>query len=337
VNGNPAEIKVDAITQVGIVVRDVDKVVENYWNILGIGPWKVHTYPPPHIRNRRYHGKPVYFVVKAAHAQVGAVELELMQTIEGHTVYDDFLAAHGEGVHHVQYRVSSAEEVYRHIDLMTEKGFPSLQDGYFGDNGAWSYFDTESALGVSWEPVHEADNFYGPVVRYPVNEEETSPARIKIKAIDQISLSVKNLEVTMENYWNIFGIGPWEVFECVPPGWQELTYYGKPARHTARAGLAMVGPVELELVQPVSGDTVYRDHICKHGDGVNHIAFRLDKVNDVYETKRVFEEDGFPCIQFGNVCDDGPYAYFDTRGPLKVIWEVFRPPTSYPDTSSYPK
>ena len=36
---SPGEIKAPALHQIGIAVRDVDKVVQNYWNILGIGPW----------------------------------------------------------------------------------------------------------------------------------------------------------------------------------------------------------------------------------------------------------------------------------------------------------
>jgi len=332
---SPAEIKIPAISHVAIAVKDAEKVAQNYWNILGIGPWDIVTFRPPHLYDRRYRGKPVYYVVKIAYAQVGPVQMELLETLEGHTLYDDFLAEHGEGVQHLGYTIVGAGGVEKQIGIMAQKGFPTILSMHFGDNGSCAYFDTVSALGVSLETVKYADEMpAAPTIKYPANEAEVSPAKIKVKAIYQISLSVKNLDETMENYWNIFGIGPWDVIECVPPALHDLTYYGKPAKHTHRDGLTMVGPVELELVQPISGDTVYRDHICKHGDGINHIAFKVDNVD---EAKKIFEEEGFPCVQSGKVSSDGAYAYFDTRGPLKVLWEAFRPSTSMPVSAHYPK
>jgi hypothetical protein len=85
---SPDEIKAPALHQIGIAVRDVDKVVQNYWNILGIGPWNIITLQD--ISKRMYRGKPAYFETKAALAQVGSVELEVTQTLEGHTTYCDF-------------------------------------------------------------------------------------------------------------------------------------------------------------------------------------------------------------------------------------------------------
>jgi hypothetical protein len=38
--------------------------------------------------------------------------------------------------------------------------------------------------------------------------EQTSPAKVKVKEINQIAIVVKDLKTVMENYWNILGIGP---------------------------------------------------------------------------------------------------------------------------------
>ncbi|GAI83644.1 unnamed protein product, partial [marine sediment metagenome] len=39
---SPAKVKAKDITQVAIAVYDVRMVAENYWNILGIGPWEIY-------------------------------------------------------------------------------------------------------------------------------------------------------------------------------------------------------------------------------------------------------------------------------------------------------
>lgn len=330
---SPDEIKAPALHQIGIAVRDVDKVVQNYWNILGIGPWNIITLQD--ISKRMYRGKPAYFETKAALAQVGSVELEVTQTLEGHTTYCDFLAEHGEGAHHLQYLVDSEAQVDKHLEIMTKKGFPPVMSGRVGNNGAFAYSDTVSALATIWESVKMPDVFGAPIVQYPADESAISPAKIKVKEIKQVSLAVKNLEETMKNYWNLFGIGPWNIVDCTPPFFHNLTYYGKSASFTLRAGWTKCGPVELELIQPVAGDGLGRDHLCKHGEGINHLAFAVD---DVEETVRLMEAEGFPCVQYGKIASDGAYAYFDTLGPLKVYWEAFKlPTTSLPISMRYPE
>ena len=33
----------DGIAQVCLIVKDLDRAVENYWNLFGIGPWHFYT------------------------------------------------------------------------------------------------------------------------------------------------------------------------------------------------------------------------------------------------------------------------------------------------------
>ena len=71
----PADIQVKSIHQIGIAVRDVEKVAQDYWNVLGIGPWKIFT-----IQNngeRTYRGKPTSFEIKQALKDLGKlIEVE---------------------------------------------------------------------------------------------------------------------------------------------------------------------------------------------------------------------------------------------------------------------
>ena len=41
----------------------------------------------------------------------------------------------------------------------------------------------------------------------------TSPARVKATAIQQVCIVVNDLQETMEAYWNILGIDPWAVVD----------------------------------------------------------------------------------------------------------------------------
>ena len=41
------KIKIGEITQIGIIVKDLQKAVYNYWATLGIGPWQIVRMEPP--------------------------------------------------------------------------------------------------------------------------------------------------------------------------------------------------------------------------------------------------------------------------------------------------
>ena len=319
------KIKISAIHQIGIVVRNLQEVAENYWKMLGIGPWEIVT--QRHIPEATYHGEPAHFETKVAFAKVGGVELELLETLKGHTVYTDFLARHGEGIQHVQYTLDSLVEISNHVKFMTKRGFPSLMGGRFGNNGGFSYVDTEKALGTVLEMVKYPDKHTASVVNYPDSATEIGLRQVTVKAITRVNIVVKNLEETMENYWNLIAVGPWDVFECAPPVWHDTTYHGKPTGLTMKAALAMAGPIEIGLIQPVSGDSIYNDFMSERGPGAALLAF---KVNNVDEMTKVMEKKGFSCVQYGRVGSDGAYAYYDTLEPLKTLWGVYKPSTAMP-------
>jgi hypothetical protein len=63
---SPAKVKVKGINQVCIVVKDAQLVAENYWKILGIGPWDIYTWEAPLVYDYKCYGKPVWAKTKMA-------------------------------------------------------------------------------------------------------------------------------------------------------------------------------------------------------------------------------------------------------------------------------
>jgi methylmalonyl-CoA/ethylmalonyl-CoA epimerase len=315
----PSEINVTAISQLGIVVRDVDKVARNYWNILGIGPWTISYLRHPHLTKRTLHGKPAYFACKVGNTQVGSVEIELIETLEGPTVFDEFLATRGEGPHHVQYKVDSMDAAERHLRLLQDGGFPCVMGAHTGRGGVFYYLDTEGLLKTGWEVAKTPDETDCPTYRYPADD-TPSPARIRVDAITQISIAVRDVYETMQNYWHVLGIGPWDVLDIRPPVFHHRTYHGKKANHTFRCAICQMGNLEFELLQTLSGDTYYDDFIRESGEGISHVNFTVDNVAEV---SRIMKEEGFDILQGGWV-EDSPYAYYNTGGPLKTVWESFQ-------------
>ena len=313
---SPAKVKVKKITQVAIVVKDLQMVAENYWNILGIGPWNIYAWEYPLVYNRTYHGKPAWAREKISHAQVGNVELELMEAVDGDSLYQDFLTEHGEGLHHLQFLVDDLDET---VDILTKQGFPSLQSGCCGrtEYGCrYNYIDIKPLASI-WEVVCCDEGIgTGPTSRYP-DTAETSPARVKVKGINEVAIVVRDLQRTVENFWNILGIGPWDIYEWGSPIVSDCKYHGKPAWGRDRIAIANVGGIQLGLCQPIDGDSLYQDFLTEHGEGLHHLQFL---VNDVDETADILAKQGFPSLQSGRFGDNGAYNYIDIK-PLRAIWE----------------
>jgi methylmalonyl-CoA/ethylmalonyl-CoA epimerase len=135
------------IIQVAQVVKDIDRTMKKYYEILNIGPWEVYTFAPPVLRECTFMGKPSNATWVLALAWVGDTQFELMQPLSGESVYTRFLAKKGEGIHHIKEWVddcAAAVEEYR------TKGISVIQSGKY-DEDEFYYLDTESELGILYE------------------------------------------------------------------------------------------------------------------------------------------------------------------------------------------
>jgi methylmalonyl-CoA/ethylmalonyl-CoA epimerase len=150
---NNPKLKLEGIHQIGIVVRDLDKAMRAYWRILGIGPWRVYSHGNPMVPVTTYRGRPENYRHRVALADVGGMQIELIQHVEGDSIYKEFLTRFGEGVQHLGVFVENAQESAKEAEAA---GFNVIQSGTGhgpkGD-GAYFYIDTAEELGVVYELI----------------------------------------------------------------------------------------------------------------------------------------------------------------------------------------
>ncbi len=134
---------IQTITQVAFVVRDLDARLAHF-NRLGIGPWRVYTYAPPRLSDTRLRGVPTDYSMKVALAWTKDMNWELIQPLEGPSIYREFLRDHGEGLHHINVDCAERpiEEVIRRF---SEQGWTPLMEGCFL-GVQFVYFETEQDL-----------------------------------------------------------------------------------------------------------------------------------------------------------------------------------------------
>jgi methylmalonyl-CoA/ethylmalonyl-CoA epimerase len=129
------------LIHVGVVVRDMKKAIERL-SVLGIGPFKPRILSPD--ARETYRGKP--FIpsqrVVIQITQIGNVELELIQPIEGESPHQEFLEQRGEGIQHLGFMVDSLEE---DVKRLTAAGSSILLTSQFKGGGGVAYLDLDAA------------------------------------------------------------------------------------------------------------------------------------------------------------------------------------------------
>ena len=155
------------VSQIALVVKDVRKSMKAYWEILGIGPWKVYKYGPELVKDQKYRGRPMPYHAWIALASFGDQVIELMEQIDGDTLYREFAEKCGEGVQHLGVFVDNFEEAVKEAEAA---GFKVIMTGHgYGreGDGAYAYLDTAEELGVIWELIEVPTERPTPDYIYP--------------------------------------------------------------------------------------------------------------------------------------------------------------------------
>lgn len=134
------------LTQVAVVVRDMDKAIEYYSSVFGLGPFRKMEVPLTHAEVR---GQPCRLTLKLAFARLGEVQLELIQAEPGENIYWEFLQKHGEGLHHLGFDVENLEA---ELARFKEKGIAVLQSGRT-DGVSFAYLDSTQHGGTILELI----------------------------------------------------------------------------------------------------------------------------------------------------------------------------------------
>lgn len=136
--------------QIGAVVRDLEQSMRVLTERFGIGPFRVVELPLPEGADQQFlRGAPARFRTRQAFADLGTVELELIQPLEGISIWSEFLERHGPGLHHVRFNLPNLAAVTARLQSqgigVTQAG-AGIRDGTY-----WSNFDTEELIGFTIE------------------------------------------------------------------------------------------------------------------------------------------------------------------------------------------
>jgi methylmalonyl-CoA/ethylmalonyl-CoA epimerase len=145
-----------------------------------------------------------------------------------------------------------------------------------------------------------------------------NPGILANTSIAQVAIVVKDIEKTSRAFAALLGVEvpAWSITDTVDQA--HTSYHQQPTPAQAKLAFFDLGGAQLELIEPVGGPSVWKDFLDQHGEGVQHIAF---KIPDMGEQVSRLDENGMPLVQRGDFTG-GSYGYIDSTKQLGVMLEL---------------
>jgi len=133
------------VTQVGILVHDIEKSAQVYADFLGVEKPEIRMTGEYEKAGTLYEGQPSKARAKLAFFHVGpTLDIELIEPDKEPSTWRADLERKGEGVHHIAFVIKGMKEQTAKLEKL---GFPLLQTGEY-TGGRYAYVDANRDLKV---------------------------------------------------------------------------------------------------------------------------------------------------------------------------------------------
>ena len=140
------------VDQVAWVVQDLDKALEAFRPIFG-----EFTTLESRLEGTIFRGLASDVTLKLAFGRSGPLEIELIEVVSGESPHSEMLAQHGEGIHHIRFKVDDLAEPLAKLQAL---GFETIWSHEIPQVGArWAYLEGPAQHGGALVELYE---FSGP-------------------------------------------------------------------------------------------------------------------------------------------------------------------------------
>ena len=302
-------LPVTAIARVGVLTRDCRAAADEYARFFGINDWRLAD-----CTGRTADGRD--YAHRQAVGYANGVGFELIEPRSG--LWADELARCGEGPSHVVIPTAN----WATLDAaQTAAGLASAAE-HAEHGGQRRLLDSRGPLGGLGLVFADAEALIPPgePLHLPGN------AILPVQKLYQVSVMVRDLDAAKERFRALLGVEAWVDIGIDSAQMPGCTYYGKPAEHTARLSIGRRGGACFELVEPLTGPTVYRDALDRRGEAPHHIMVTLAPPQDFDRAAQELASRGIVVGQSASIPGLMNFAYFDGGQPLaRLFVEVIQP------------
>ena len=148
-----------------------------------------------------------------------------------------------------------------------------------------------------------------------------SPLNYLGGALQQVAFVVKDLTAGMEFFNRTMGVARFYVIEDFGLHARDKMFRGRPAEQNFKLALAYSGETQIELIQHLSGDTCYKEHLESRGEGLHHLGFFLYDQQEYQRALDSLGAGGYSVLMSGRF-GTTRYTYFDTEAAIGSIMEI---------------
>jgi hypothetical protein len=130
--------------------------------------------------------------------------------------------------------------------------------------------------------------------------------------IIQTAWVVPDVGATEAYLTSLTGVKHWTRLPDIRFGPDTCTYRGAPADFTAHISMSYVGEMQLEVIQPVTGESIYSEFLSRTGGGLHHLCWEVDDLDAALAEASGLGEAGIEVVQTGDMAGGSiKFAYLD--------------------------
>jgi len=250
-----------------------------------------------------------------AKANLGGAHITWIQPLDENSLFAKFHSEYGDGAMSLVHRFSDELDWPSEMMRLDQLGIEPLDEVMitteYGDL-IYVFMDTqeEGKYILGYSIGNEDEKIYA----------QLTDENLHNMKINQYAFAIREYKPVSE-FWAKLGQPE---FQINHPELGDMHYYGEPTDHSLIQGWQKHGTVSYEWCIPVKPPIVYDDHIKQHGEGIHHLAFSVDDMDQVltdYEEKGYVNSMGGTWGEKGK-SGSGRYEYIDLEEAGGVTVEL---------------
>jgi catechol 2,3-dioxygenase-like lactoylglutathione lyase family enzyme len=125
----------------------------------------------------------------------------------------------------------------------------------------------------------------------------------------QIAWVTRDLDATEMALTSLLGAKKWVRIPSVHFAPDACTFRGRPADFVAHISMSYAGDTQLEIIAPVSGESIYTEFLDRAGPGLHHICVEAADIDAFDAALAEAERNGAPVVQQGVMPGGMRFAY----------------------------
>jgi methylmalonyl-CoA/ethylmalonyl-CoA epimerase len=145
----------------------------------------------------------------------------------------------------------------------------------------------------------------------------TKEPTVRLPPVEQVGIVVGDVDRAVGFFSSAFGWGPFQISEVEMKG---FTYGDRTGDCRLKMAFARSGDIEIELIQVLEGETPHSDFLRRHGEGMQHLRFRVDDCDGMTAALAKEGVDPLWSQEFPGVA---AFAYMKTDKTSGLMVELF--------------